>query len=37
MAKPMVTGVSRICRTLSWVTNGCRHSHPFQIAVMYVR
>ena len=33
MAKPMVTGVSMICRTLSWQMNGWRHSQPFHIAV----
>ena len=29
----MVTGVSRICSTVTLVTNGTRHSQPFQSAV----
>ena len=33
MAKPMVTGVSMICRTLSWQMNGCCQSQPFHMAV----
>ena len=30
---PIVTGVSRICSTVTFVTNGTRHSQPFQTAV----
>ena len=29
----MVTGVSRICSTVTLVTNGTRHSQPFHSAV----
>ena len=37
MVMPIVMGVSRICSTVILVTNGTRHSHPFAMAVRYVR
>ena len=32
-----MTGVSRICSTVTLETNGTRHSQPFHSAVRYVR
>ena len=33
MAVAIENGVSRIWRTVTWVMNGWRHSHPLAIAV----